>query len=79
MQPPLALLVFSIQRQLYDGSDTNAVLLAAISGRSLADVTTTTYRSSGHQILLRLTTDESESGRGFRATFELGKTAVLRS
>ena len=74
-----ASVLFSVQWQLYDGSDTNAALLAAVSGRSLADVTTTTYKSSEHHMLLHLKTDESGSGRGFQATFELGRTDLFSS
>ena len=68
---------FFIQLQLYDGRDTNSNLLAAVTGRSLADLTITTYKSSEHHMLLHLTTDESESGRGFQATFELGRPGVF--
>ena len=57
---------------LYDGSKSFDPLLDEISGQ-LADQVTDTFTSSGHELLVSFSTDESVSGTGFELSYLCGR------
>lgn len=52
---------------MYDGSDTSATQIAAITGDLRPNITV--FVTTGNQMLITFETDDSISEKGFRATY----------
>ena len=62
--------------QIYDGADTNATMIASFNG-SVNPNFTSRYETTGHQMLIYMTTDITVVDRGFLASFKESKTLFL--
>ena len=62
--------------QIYDGTDTNATIIASFNG-SMNPNFTSRYETTGHQMLLDTTTDITVVDRGFVASFEESITKIF--
>ena len=55
--------------QIYDGRNASADLLAKLTGYYDIDIAEMIYRSSGPELLVRMTTDNSVTNEGFLANY----------